>query len=454
MFISQRVELLPHSQLIGLRLNLHAYVRYSVVVALVVGTLLARSVLGLANTEATTLVVVAIVIAVYNTLALLRSRALRAPERAAEAEQSLLPIMYATILLDYLCLTVAVWSVGGSHSPFLALYLLNVIVSCVLLSRGSAIVSTMLSYLLLASLVIGEWLGLIPARLPLGESVPPLPNAQHALVVLVAYAVLIGLSAYLLTGISQMLRGWERELIDEREESGRLSTIRGDFLRLAAHNLRSPVGASTLLLRNLLGGLAGPLNEKQTDWISRSLGRLRELSEFLRDLQIMAELQSSRIEQQVERIHVRPLLEKLVRDHQDLARERNHVLALEAEDDLQPVRAIPRLLREAVANYLRNAVWYTPEGGRIVVRSHNALHMVRIEVEDNGIGIDPEDQVKLFQAFVQIGDKEKPATRVEKTGLGLSIVRRVVELHGGRVGVDSTPGEGSIFYMEIPAAPM
>ncbi len=150
--------------------------------------------------------------------------------------------------------------------------------------------------------------------------------------------------------------------------------------------------------------------------------------------------------------HQAQVIEYLVEENRDLADSRRQKLDLEVAAIL-PVRGNERLLREAVVNYISNALKYTQEGGHISVRGREIDGRVRVEVEDDGPGIAPADQALLFAEFqrlAQAGDGGSDAP--PGTGLGLSIVRRVVEVHGGSVGVESHPGEGSLFYLELPAA--
>jgi signal transduction histidine kinase len=111
------------------------------------------------------------------------------------------------------------------------------------------------------------------------------------------------------------------------------------------------------------------------------------------------------------------------------------------------VRGIARLLREALVNYVTNAIKYSGLGRTIVVRVCVQEASLRVEVKDDGPGISPEKQTQLFQEFVRVS-KGKGAEA--GTGLGLSIVRRIAEAHGGQTGVESTPGQGSCFFLTLP----
>jgi signal transduction histidine kinase len=174
---------------------------------------------------------------------------------------------------------------------------------------------------------------------------------------------------------------------------------------------------------------------------------------FLRDLQVLSELESrEQIAAQVRPVDMRALLATTVEEHQDLARQRNQTLRGEFPEALPMVQGVERLLREAVANYLTNGLKYSPEGTEVLTRASVRDEVLRIEVQDHGSGIAPEDQAKLFQEFVRILPKGTGTPPAPGTGLGLSIVRRIAEAHGGRAGLLSQPGQGSTFFLELPIA--
>ena len=135
-----------------------------------------------------------------------------------------------------------------------------------------------------------------------------------------------------------------------------------------------------------------------------------------------------------------------------LIRERaqRHGIALEMDVDaeLGDVVADERKLKQILLNLLSNAVKFTPDGGRIDVRARQDDSFVRISVADTGVGIAQEDQEAVFEEFRQVGSNY--TSKQEGTGLGLALTRRFVELHGGTIGVDSEPGQGSTFTFTLP----
>lgn len=441
-------EPLTH-QLLGARLYLHTLVRVGMAVTLVVGAFVGRNFIGITDLDVREFLVLAGLILVYDGVAWLLIRRFRSPGEAVLHYRLLQQLMHLTIALDFLALTALVWLMGGARSPFLAFYLLHVILSAVLLSPREAAISTITAYGLLAGLVIGEWAGVIPVHQLEGITGDAPIDGRYAGVLLAVYGVLLGSASYMLVTLSRALQIGEAQMQATLVALERVSALRRDFLHIAVHNMGSPVGATTMFLQNLREGLAGPLNEKQEGWVDRALSRLDGLSRFLVDLRVLATLEAGRLEEEMSEVDLSPMLAELVDEYQDVAAGRQQSLLLDAPADLT-VWGNERLLREAVVNYITNAIRYTPEGGVIRVVGERAREHVRLTVADNGPGIAPEDQSRLFAEFqrlAQADDGDAP----RGTGLGLSIVRRVVEMHGGSVGLESRLGEGSRFYLDLPS---
>jgi len=216
---------------------------------------------------------------------------------------------------------------------------------------------------------------------------------------------------------------------------------------VVVHDLRSPLGAVTTLLDNLSSELGGPLTEQQRQWVARADHRLRGALELLRGLQVLADLETESLANLMVSVDLQAIVREVVEEHVDLAQQRRQSLTAELPDSLPPVRGIASLLREALVNYVTNAIKYSGEGRSIVVRAHAHHGSLRVEVQDDGPGIPPEARTRLFQEFVRLSKGKGSETG---TGLGLSIVRRIAEAHGGQVGVESAPGQGSCFFLTLP----
>ncbi len=449
--IRRPTVLLTHSLLLGQRLVINGYIRYLVAGTIAIGALFAHFILGIRDLQVGAFIITAGLIAIYNVIVLHLVRPYRGRQHATRAYRFLVIMLHLTVTLDYLSLTFFIYLVGGARSPFVAFYLLHLVLSGVMMSERAACTHSFLAYTMLAVLAILEWLNMIKPNLPLGMVYSQNPlTGRYILVMLGVYAVLFALTTYLLTSLSQLIRAGERDLRAVNEQLQQLSQHRRDFLHVAMHNLKSPVAAVIMMLSNLRDGLGGPMTDQQKDWINRSLLRLRGSTDFLNDLQMLATIESGNLDSQAEPVDLRVMLNELIDQNRDLAENHGHELSLDIPDQLPTITGISRLLREAIVNYITNAIKYTPDGGHITVRAMVESGRIHIEVQDSGVGITPADQKKLFNDFVRLKHKDTAVANVPGAGLGLSIVKRIVEYHNGSVYIHSRPNEGSTFGMTLP----
>lgn len=446
-----RRSILTHDLLLGRRLLVHARARYLVVPAIIGGALFAKHVVGVDGLDVAALSAVALVIASYNTVFMSLVRPRRDPEHAGEHRAFLRTLLLITIVLDFLSLTVSVWLVGGARSPFLTFYLFHVVIASFLLSRRAAFGAVALASVLLWLLVLGEYRGLIPSHRPAGAVLGSDDlDGRFVVTVLTVYTSLFALISLLVTSLAHLLRAAEHENQKKATELEKLSTMRREFLLVAMHDINSPIGLISMLLNNLRSGLVGPLQPKQEEQLDRVLKHIGGLESFLHELRVLSEIDSADLSEHSTEISMMFLLGEVADQQQDYASTRGHTLVVEPSDSAALVFGVPRLLHEAIANYITNAIKYTPDGGTIRARVEQKDGKVRIEVQDSGVGITAADQERLFREFVRVGRGNPTVKKQKGTGLGLSLVRRIAEAHGGRVGVVSTPGVGSTFWLELP----
>lgn len=448
--------LLFHQQLAGRRLYINSQVRFMVALGIAAGALFARGVLGIHDLDTLKLLVLALLLAVLNVGIFLYSRRHRTIERRIPEYHRLTGLMHLTIAMDFVFLTVAVWVAGGAKSPFVGFYLLHVILAAAFLSPRTACAHALFGYALLSGLLLGQWRGFVPPHFPVGivNSTEPL-DGRYVFTVLGVQGILMALGIYLVAGLTSLLRRGEQQLRAANRELERMSRTQRDFLHIALHDLKSPVNAATMLISSLKFTSAPLLSPQQLEWVDRAQGRLKETVTFLHDFSVLAELDVASFKNQAKPVNTVTMLQAVVSENQDMIRERNQLLRVELAEPLPVLYGIERLLHAAVANLITNACKYTPREGTITLRACQCERHVRIEVQDNGIGIALEDQNRLFQEFVRIKRKDSPLGEVAGSGLGLSIVRRVVEAHGGRVGVTSELNKGSTFFIEfaVPEKP-
>ncbi|MCC6697187.1 MAG: HAMP domain-containing histidine kinase [Candidatus Hydrogenedentes bacterium] len=443
-----------HDRLLGTRLYIHSLSRFSIAAAIVAGTYFARDVVGIEGLRVPAFLALAGLLALYNVPVFLVARRYAGAGGDAPPHRLLTGLMHATIFLDFVCLTLLLCLVGGAKSPFKAFYLIHVILAALLLSPRAAYAHGALGYAMFTALLAGQWFGWIPFIAPVGavNSAQPL-DGRYIVTVLVVQGILMTFAAFLMSGLARMLREGEKRLGDANAELTRLSKMRRAFLHITLHDLKAPADAMTMMLTNLLSGLGGPLSEQQSHWVQRCQARLREMSAFLHDFQTLAMLDSGSLGEQEKPVDIANLLRSIVEENRDLADARMHTMSLSMNGSPMTVGGVERLLKEAIANLVTNAIKYTPLGGQIEVRAKAANGRVCVEVEDNGIGISEEDRQKLFQEFVRLRPRQDRTGDVPGSGLGLSIVHRIVEMHQGQVRVVSAPDKGSTFSLDLPARP-
>ncbi len=237
------------------------------------------------------------------------------------------------------------------------------------------------------------------------------------------------------------------ELAMRNQEIERADRLKSEFLASMSHELRTPLHTVIGFTELLLEEIEGPLNEKQR----RFLGHIRQdsnhLLELINDILDLSKIESGRMELKPEDFDVAAAIEEVLGGIRPLAAAKSLELVIDTPPAIA-LRADRVRFREILYNLLSNAVKFTPEGGRITVASAVEGGSVVITVEDTGIGIRREDHVSIFDKFHQVGNTTKGVR--EGTGLGLAITKRLVEMHGGTIAVDSEPGRGSRFTVMLP----
>ncbi|MBW1705977.1 MAG: response regulator [Deltaproteobacteria bacterium] len=226
-----------------------------------------------------------------------------------------------------------------------------------------------------------------------------------------------------------------------------LDEMKSDFVNMVAHELRSPLVSIRQLNSVLVEGLAGPLEEKQQDFVNRGMNKIDGLLELITDLLDVAKIEAGKYVQRQVPTDIGKIIEETVALMEERAKEKGIALTYSC-NDLKPVQADPKNIEEIFNNLISNAINYSPEGGRVTITARGFGENMEIKVEDTGVGISPEELPKIFDKFYRV---KHPKTReVVGTGLGLAIVKGVVEAHHGTIDVDSVVDKGTTFRILLP----
>jgi signal transduction histidine kinase len=239
-----------------------------------------------------------------------------------------------------------------------------------------------------------------------------------------------------------------REIQAKGRELEAANRHKSEFLANVSHELRTPLNAIIGFSEVLLEHLFGELNDKQNEYVDDILSSGRHLLSLINDILDLSKIEAGHMELELTRFDMPSALDNAL----VLIRERasRHGVRLEkvVDEQLADFFGDERKIKQVLVNLLSNAVKFTPEGGKIQVRAAVDNGALKISVRDTGVGIAPQDQDIIFEEFRQVGSDY--TQKREGTGLGLTLTRKFVEMHGGKIWVDSEPGKGSTFTFTLP----
>jgi signal transduction histidine kinase len=237
------------------------------------------------------------------------------------------------------------------------------------------------------------------------------------------------------------------DLDEKRRQLERASNHKSEFLASMSHELRTPLNAIIGYTRILTDGMVGDINDRQREFLRGTLDSSSHLLALIDDILDLSKIEAGRMDLTVTTFSMQAVVDNALA----MVRERaqRHAISLTSHVDpaADSLEADERKVRQILFNLMANAVKFTPNGGRVGVTVRRQAGAIRVAISDTGIGIAPCDQARIFERFEQL---RRPGTALEGTGLGLALTRRLVELHGGVIGVRSDVNRGSTFIVTLP----
>jgi signal transduction histidine kinase len=227
-----------------------------------------------------------------------------------------------------------------------------------------------------------------------------------------------------------------------------VSRHKSEFLANMSHELRTPMNAILGFSQVLREEMVGEVNEKQSEYLDDIISSGNHLLSLINDVLDLSKVEAGQIELQVHPFSLREALERGVVMVRERAMENGVSVALASDPEVDVVDGDERRIKQVIFNLLSNAVKFTPTGGEVDVTAMRVNGEVRVSVADTGPGIPPEDRDRIFEEFQQ---SDSGVAQREGTGLGLALSKRFVELHGGRIWLESELGRGSSFTFALPA---
>jgi len=264
----------------------------------------------------------------------------------------------------------------------------------------------------------------------------------------IALVGVVVLFAMLLALAMRRVIAQRRALALGNEALATASRHKSEFLANMSHELRTPLNAIIGFSDVLRSEMVGAVNQKQREYLGDVLSSGRHLLSLINDILDLSKVEAGRMDLELGEVSLAAVVDQAVTLVRERAARHGIELAAEVSDGVGVIVADERKLRQVLLNLLSNAVKFTPDGGWVGVRVTHHDREVEIRVRDTGVGIAPEDQPRVFEEFQQAG--KDPERSREGTGLGLTLAKRFVELHGGRIWVESELGKGSTFTFTVP----
>lgn len=227
-----------------------------------------------------------------------------------------------------------------------------------------------------------------------------------------------------------------------------LDHAKSEFVSIAAHQLRTPLSALKWAQQMLLDGEAGQVSEQQKALLSQSQESVRRMVTLVNDLLAADHLEYGKVAYVFKNVSPEDILTNMVLELKPMADEHKITIDCDFAGKKTLVNADAERIKEAFLNVLNNAIKYSPDGGTVTIRANYGMGRVVFSIADNGIGIPDADRERLFEKFVRMENAKK--VDANGSGLGLFIVRKVIDAHGGKIWFTSVEGKGATFFLEFP----
>lgn len=416
------------------------------------------------------LYVIAISIAFYNTIFLLYAKRMHPLREGTGSIKAANTFANIQISVDLAALTLLIHFSGGVENPFMFYFIFHMIIASILLSSKATYLQATLATLLVAGVVILEYVRVIP-HIDLVKFGPINLYSQGRYVpgVLVAFSSTLYLSVYMATSITKRLRGREDELVmvkESLEEANRklqeMDRLKSEYVIKVTHELRSPLSTIESCLKVISEGYVSKIDEKQKEMVERAESRTEALLALVNDLLNLSRLRAAGTTQPGELMNLCPIIQcisdflRTKAEAKGITLEQSFPCGLptaktgcqSASCEKAEIESNRDNMEHLFSNLLSNAIKYTTVGGKVTIKVTTKGNSYEIQVSDTGIGIPQGDLSRIFDEFYR-GDNAKACDK-EGTGLGLSIVKQIVHKEGGQIWVESEEGRGSRFNLLLP----
>lgn len=440
-------ESIRHEELLE-RLIWLINLRWLTIVFIIVAYLAANLAFNL-EIETQPLLVIVIVIAAYNLIFHLYVKSNKAGIAAKAGA-----IAFVQAVLDIFALTAFIHFTSGIENPFIFYFIFHTIITSLLLPKNKSFAQAFLICVLIGLLALLEYIEVLPHHEIKGFLTAGFyKNPIYVVAIYFTFASTILIAAFIAVSISENLHKKEIELkkVGKELEEANLKLLEKDRLKseyvmMVAHDIKSPLSSILSMADAALEGFAGEMDNMVKDMLVRIKQKAGNLHHYAMDLLDLSRFKSSQ-KLNLEDFKIRDVIDEALEFVMSKGEGKHIDLKIDAPDEIPMIAADREQIRYVFINLLANALKYTPDGGRVKVIVRATPDTINVEVSDTGIGIPKDDIPKIFTEFFRAGNV-RDTTR--GTGLGLALVRHIIERHNGKIWVLSELGKGSTFKFVLP----
>ena len=425
------------------RLGWFIYIRWATVVFIIIVSLTA---INLFKVILPTLPIflTALFIAVYNAIFKLYLMQLRYESLSST---SIKRLAITQSMLDILSLIVIIHFTGGAENPFIFYFIFHTILTGMLLSKKDSYIQAGIISILTVGLFVLEYMDILPHHTAKGFlGIDLYKNPVYVTTIAFAFTSTIFIAAFFTVSISERLRLKERELKEANLKLLEKDRLKDEYVKMVSHDLKSPLASIQSLVEVLLGGFAGPVDEKVKEVLQRIGKKIEFLHHYTKDLLDLSRIRAEK-NLNLKIFNIKEVIDTAVEIALPKMEGKEIHFSVEIDKQLPDIEADKELITYVFLNLIANAFKYTPSGGKVLVQVSQKNSSITVEVKDTGIGIPAQDLPHIFEEFFRASNVAKTT---KGTGLGLSLVKYIIEKHGGNILLESEVGKGSSFRFTIP----
>jgi signal transduction histidine kinase len=351
------------------------------------------------------------------------------------------------IIIDLFVLTVLIHLSGGIENPVYLFYIFHVVLSSIVLPRWYPYVISTLIVVLFSSLVYGEYTSVLPHYCVFQTNAHE--NIALTSLILSIFFVTVYITTYICTNFMKIFRHSKREIDILNRKLIKTDQQKTQFFQYTSHELKSPIIAIKSSLDGVIANYSDKIEERALNVLKRASARSTQMLDIIKELLDLSRNRTLKPQIFNETVDLNKVLKQVIENEKRIAASRNITIISEIEEDAYLLTGLVSDFEKVFSNLIGNAVRYNTDDGRVVIKSSlDNNGFLKIEIDDTGIGIPEKDLGNIFAEFYRSENAKKIINF--GTGLGLSLVKQIIENYGGTINVMSKLGEGTTFKIYLP----